>query len=300
MRVGVGGAAASLQSRNFRYYLAGAVVSNVGTWIARIAQDWLVLSLTGSSFAVGLTTALQFLPVIAGSLYGGLIADRYPRRRILTYTQVAMAALSAALAADCLAGVVTAWQVYVVVFLLGCVSVFDTPARQAFVTEMVGRDRLQNAVSLDAAAFQSSRLIGPAIAGVLIAGFGAGWAFLLNALSFVGMLGALLAIRDSDLHTTPPRPRARGQIREGLRYVRARPALSVTIGLVAVTGACAYNFQVWLTSFTVTVFDGNAGNLIASVASNGTQVWSCESSWGGACALVTCQRGGHGGFDLQR
>lgn len=175
----------SLRIRNYRLFATGQVVSNTGTWMQRIAQDWLVLSLTGSSGAVGITTALQFLPMLLFGLYGGVIADRFGKRKLLLFTQSAMGLTGLALAVLTLSGHVQVWHVYLVAFVLGLVTVLDNPSRQAFVSEMVGQDELRNAVSLNSANFQSARLIGPAVAGVLITAFGSGWAFLLNGLSFI-------------------------------------------------------------------------------------------------------------------
>ncbi|MYS11556.1 MFS transporter, partial [Streptomyces sp. SID6041] len=172
----------SLKVRNYRLFFTGAIVSNTGTWMARITQDWLVLSLTGSAAAVGITTALQFLPMLLFGLYGGVIADRYPKRRLLLVSQAALGLCGIALAVLTLSGHIQVWHVYLIAFLLGMVTVVDNPARQSFVSEMVGPDRLRNAVSLNSANFQSARLVGPAVAGVLIAGVGSGWAFLLNGL----------------------------------------------------------------------------------------------------------------------
>ncbi|WP_445271708.1 MFS transporter, partial [Streptomyces sp. DSM 41978] len=162
-----------------------AVISNTGTWMSRITQDWLVLSLTGSATAVGITTALQFLPMLLFGLYGGVIADRLPKRQILLVSQAMLGLCGIALAVLTLTGAVEVWHVYLVAFLLGMVTVVDNPARQSFVSEMVGPAQLRNAVSLNSANFQSARLIGPAVAGVLITTVGSGWAFLLNGLSFL-------------------------------------------------------------------------------------------------------------------
>lgn len=175
----------SLKVRNYRLFFMGQVVSNIGTWMQRIAQDWLVLSLTGSATAVGVTTALQFLPMLLFGLYGGVLVDRLPKRRTLLFTQSAMALTGIALAVLSLSGHVQVWHVYVAAFAVGLATVLDNPARQTFVSEMVGPDQLQNAVSLNSANFQSARLIGPAVAGVMITGVGTGWAFLFNGLSFV-------------------------------------------------------------------------------------------------------------------
>lgn len=249
----------SLRTRNYRLFATGAVVSNTGTWMSRIAQDWLVLSITGSSTAVGITTALQFLPMLLFGLYGGVIADRYPKRRLLVVTQSALGACGLALATLTLSGHVQVWHVYLIAFLLGMVTVIDNPARQAFVVEMVGPKDLRNAVSLNSANFQSARLVGPAVAGVLITAVGSGWAFLLNGLSFGAPLIGLLMMRSSELHKTERTPRGKGQLREGLRYVAGRPDLIWPIVMVGFVGTFGYNFPIWLSAFADDVFDAGPG-----------------------------------------
>jgi len=254
-----GGTFSSLKIRNYRLFATGAVISNTGTWMSRITQDWLVLSLTGSATAVGITTALQFLPMLLFGLYGGVIADRLPKRQILLVSQAMLGLCGIALAVLTLSGVVEVWHVYLVAFLLGMVTVVDNPARQSFVSEMVGPAQLRNAVSLNSANFQSARLIGPAVAGVLIITVGSGWAFLLNGLSFLAPLVGLLMMRTSELHASVRVPRAKGQLREGLRYVRGRPELIWPIVLVGFVGTFGFNFPIWLTAFADGVFDGGAG-----------------------------------------
>ncbi|MGW6537922.1 MFS transporter [Streptomyces sp. NPDC055051] len=249
----------SLSIRNYRLFFTGAIVSNTGTWMARITQDWLVLSLTGSAAAVGITTALQFLPMLLFGLYGGVIADRYPKRNLLLVSQAALGLCGLALAALTLSGHVQVWHVYLIAFLLGMVTVVDNPARQSFVSELVGPDRLRNAVSLNSANFQSARLVGPAVAGVLIAGVGSGWAFLINGLSFLAPLTALWLMRTSELHKVERAPRGKGQLREGLRYVAGRPDLIWPIALVGFIGTFGFNFPIWLTAFSEEVFHVGAG-----------------------------------------
>ncbi|MFJ8132797.1 MFS transporter [Streptomyces hydrogenans] len=253
------GTFSSLSIRNYRLFFTGAIVSNTGTWMARITQDWLVLSLTGSAAAVGITTALQFLPMLLFGLYGGVIADRYPKRRLLLVSQAALGLCGLALAALTLSGQVQVWHVYLIAFLLGMVTVVDNPARQSFVSEMVGPDQLRNAVSLNSANFQSARLVGPAVAGVLIAGVGSGWAFLINGLSFLAPLAALWLMRTGELHKVERAPRGKGQLREGLRYVAGRPDLIWPIVLVGFIGTFGFNFPIWLTAFSEEVFHVGAG-----------------------------------------
>ncbi|WP_234343397.1 MFS transporter [Streptomyces sp. NRRL F-5123] len=254
------GTFSSLRIRNYRLFATGAVVSNTGTWMSRIAQDWLVLSITGSSFAVGITTAMQFLPMLLFGLYGGVIADRYPKRKILLCTQAALGILGLLLAGLTLGGVVQVWHVYTIAFLLGMVTVVDNPTRQTFVVEMVGPDVVRNAVSLNAANFQAARLVGPAVAGVLITAVGSGWAFLINGLSFLAPLTGLLLMRTSELHKIEKAPRGRkGQLREGLSYVAGRPELIWPIVLVGFIGTFGFNFPIWLSAFANKVFDSGAG-----------------------------------------
>ncbi|MDX3245818.1 MFS transporter [Streptomyces sp. ME18-1-4] len=250
----------SLSIRNYRLFFLGQVVSNIGTWMQRIAQDWLVLSLTGSATAVGITTALQFLPMLLFGLYGGVLVDRLPKRRALLFTQSAMALTGIALAALTLSGQVEVWHVYVVAFAVGLATVVDNPARQSFVSEMVGPDQLQNAVSLNSANFQSARLVGPAVAGLMITGVGTGWAFLANGLSFVAPIAGLLLMRARELHVVERAPRAKGQLREGLHYVAGRPDLIWTIVLVGFIGTFGFNFPVYLSAFADDVFHAGAGS----------------------------------------
>ncbi|MET8980697.1 MFS transporter [Streptomyces sp. NPDC004539] len=249
----------SLKVRNYRLFFVGQVVSNIGTWMQRIAQDWLVLSLTGSATAVGVTTALQFLPMLLFGLYGGVLVDRFPKRPTLLVTQTAMGVAGVALAALTLSGHVQVWHVYVAAFAVGLATVVDNPARQSFVSEMVGPDQLQNAVSLNSANFQSARLVGPAVAGLMITGVGTGWAFLFNGLSFVAPIAGLLLMRGRDLHAVERAPRGKGQLREGLHYVAGRPELIWTIALVGFIGTFGFNFPVYLSAFADDVFHAGAG-----------------------------------------
>ncbi|MBT2364743.1 MFS transporter [Streptomyces sp. ISL-10] len=249
----------SLKIRNYRLFATGQVVSNTGTWMQRIAQDWLVLTLTGSASAVGITIALQFLPMLLFGLYGGVIADRMPKRRLLLVTQAAMGLTGLALAALTLSGHVQVWHVYLTAFLLGLVTVVDNPARQSFVAEMVGPDQLRNAVSLNSANFQSARLVGPAVAGVLITAVGSGYAFLLNGLSFLAPVAGLMMMRTSELHKVERAPRGKGQLREGLRYVAGRPELIWPIVLVGFIGTFGFNFPIWLSAFVDDVYHSGAG-----------------------------------------
>ncbi|MGW2417836.1 MFS transporter [Streptomyces sp. NPDC001709] len=249
----------SLKVRNYRLFFIGQAVSNTGTWMQRIAQDWLVLSLTGSSAAVGITTALQFLPMLVFGLYGGVLVDRLPKRPTLLVTQSSMAVTGLALATLTLTGQVQVWHVYVAAFAVGLATVLDNPARQSFVSEMVGPEQLQNAVSLNSANFQSARLVGPAVAGLMITGVGTGWAFLANGLSFVAPITGLLLMRARELHVVRRTPRGKGQLREGLQYVAGRPELIWPIVLVGFIGTFGFNFPVWLSAYAEHIFHAGAG-----------------------------------------
>ncbi|MFJ5553480.1 MFS transporter [Streptomyces sp. NPDC093225] len=249
----------SLRIRNYRLFATGQVVSNTGTWMQRIAQDWLVLSLTGSASAVGITIALQFLPMLLFGLYGGVLADRLPKRPLLVATNTALGLTGLALGALTVTGHVQVWHVYLAAFLAGLITVVDNPARQTFVAEMVGKRQLANAVSLNSANFQSARLVGPAVAGVLISAVGSGWAFLLNGLSFAAPIAGLLLMRTRELHPVERQPRAKGQLREGLHYVAGRPELIWPIVLIGFVGTFGFNFPIWLSAFTDDVFQGQAG-----------------------------------------
>ncbi|WP_394433050.1 MFS transporter [Streptomyces sp. SGAir0957] len=250
---------ASLKVRNYRLFATGAVISNTGTWMARITQDWLVLSLTGSSAAVGVTTAMQFLPMLLFGLYGGVIADRFAKRSLLFCTQGAMSLSGLFLAALTLSGQVQVWHVYVAAFFTGLVTVVDNPTRQSFVSEMVGPDQVRNAVSLNSANFQSARLIGPAVASALTAAVGPGWAFLANGLSFLAPLTGLALMRTRELHEIKRSPRGKGQLREGLRYVSAHPELIWPIVLVGFVGTFGFNFPIWLSAYADDVYHGGVG-----------------------------------------
>ena len=249
---------AALRLRNYRLYFSGQIVSNSGTWMQRIAQDWLVLEITNSPLAVGITTALQFLPMLLFGLFGGLLADRYPKRRLLLLTQSVMGLLALALAVLTLSGQIQVWHIYAVAFGLGLVTVVDNPTRQVFVNEMVPARLVRNAVSLNSGTFQIARMVGPAVAGVLISAVGSGWAFAINAASFLATIGALLAMDAAQLQRIPRAAREKGQLREGLRYVRARPHIMWLIVLVFFIGTFGYNFAIILSAYAKDVFHSNA------------------------------------------
>jgi MFS family permease len=255
------GAFAALTSRGYRIYLAGQSLANVGTWMQSIAQDWLVLDLTHSATAVGVTMALQFLPTLALGAYAGVVADRRSRRRILLATQSLNAAAAGALAVITIAGAVRPAAVYAFAFVSGLIFAFDGPARQAFATEVAPGGQLRAVIALNAAVFQSTRLIGPAVASVLIASVGTGWVFAVNAACYVGPTIGLLRLRPSDL-TPAPAPASRreaGGLRAAMRYLRGRPDVLWTIFLVGMLGTFGLNFPIVLTAMAKSTFHGNAG-----------------------------------------
>jgi MFS family permease len=253
-----GGAFAALSSRSYRIYLTGQSLANMGTWMQSIAQDWLIFDLTHSSTAVGITMALQFLPILLLGLHAGALADRVPKRRILLTTQTLNAVATATLAAITVAGVTKAADVYAFALVSGTIFAFDVPARQAFVTEVVPPDSLRAAISLTAATFQATRLIGPAIASLLIVSVGTGWVFAVNAACYLGPTIGLLLLRPADLRAAPAVARARGTIGEAVRYLRGRPEVLWTIFLVGVLGTFGLNFPVVLTAMAKSAFGGGA------------------------------------------
>ena len=249
----------SLRVRNYRVYFIAQLISVSGTWMQSIAQAWLVLHLTGSGVDLGIVTGLQFLPVLLFGPFGGLVADRLDKRKLLFATQTAGGLLALTLGILTVTHVVQLWQVYVLAGLLGVVNLFDNPARQTFVMEMVGREDLPNAVSLNSVVMNASRVVGPAIGGLVIVLFGLGICFFVNAVSYVAVLIGLAMMRVADLHRTPPVERARGQVRDGLRYVWRTPPLRNTLIAMAVIGIFAYNFSVTLALLAKVTFHGGAG-----------------------------------------
>jgi MFS family permease len=237
---------AALSVPNYRRYYFGQAISLTGTWMQMTAQAWLVLSLTHSSTALGLIVALQTLPVLLLAPYGGVIADRVDKRRLMVALQSAMGLQALALGLLTVAGVVQVWEIGLLAALLGVNNAFESPARQSFMLEMVGQDNLRNAVSLNSVLVNVARLIGPAVAGILIAAVGEGACFLVNAGSFVAVVASLATMDRSALRPTDRAPRARGQLREGLRYVRATPDLAVPLLMMAAVGCLTYEFQVSL------------------------------------------------------
>jgi MFS family permease len=248
----------SLRVRNYRLYASGAIVSNVGTWMQRIAQDWLVLQLTHSGTALGIVTGLQFLPALLLSPYAGLVADRLPKRFVLLSSQTALAVVSTTLGVLATTGVVQVWQVYLLALLFGIGTAFDAPARQSFVVEMVGPDDLSNAVGLNGASFNTARVVGPALAGLLISWFGTGPVILANGISYGAVIVSLLLMRTDELHTPPRAARGKGMIREGVRYLWRRPQLMMVISTVFFVAVFGLSFQVSSALMATKVFHKDA------------------------------------------
>jgi MFS family permease len=274
----VGRAFTSLKIRNFRLFMAGQLVSNVGTWCQAVALGWLVYTLTGSGTALGTVTAVQFVPALLFSMWGGLLADRFDKRKLLLATQTAQASLAALLAAMVLSHTIVEWQVYVFAFLLGSVTAIDMPTRGSFVTEMVGTAEVANGVALNSVMVNLSRVIGPAFAGVLIKWAGLGWCFAFNAASFLAVIGGLLAMRPQELYSGPAPIRAKRQVREGIVYAWRTPDLRAVLLVVAVVGTFAMNFPVVLAVLAKRVFHGGSGiysilSVVLALGSVGGAIW---------------------------
>ena len=253
----------SLRVRNYRLFFTGQLVSVSGTWMQQVALSWLVLTLTGSGLDLGVTVALQFLPMLLFGMWGGLIADRFDKRRVLVIVQAVPAGLAVLLWALVVAGAVELWMVYALAFASGLVLAVDMPTRQAFVTELVGPDDVPNAVGLNSAMFNAGRLLGPAAAAVVISAFGVAPAFLVNAVSYLVVIAAILAMRPEELWRETADDEAGGgrrpgQIREALRHVWHTPVLRSPLLLVAVVGTFGFNFGVVLPLLARYTFDGSA------------------------------------------
>ena len=254
----------SLAHPNYRLYFAGSLVSNIGTWMQRVAQDWLVLTIPGNGgTALGITTGLQFLPVLLLSPYAGVVADRFSKRRLLQVTQSVMALAALALGVIAAMGVAETWHVYLLAFVFGIGAAFDGPARQSFVSELVGTDDVANAVSLNSAAFNSARMIGPGLAGLLI-GLGGGgmqatgWVILVNAVSYLAVILQLHRMDQEALHSPRPAARTPGMLRAGLAYVRSQPKMLMILVLVFFVGTFGMNFQITSALMATEVFGKGA------------------------------------------
>jgi MFS family permease len=256
----VRGAFRSLRNYNYRVWAAGALVSNVGTWMQRTAQDWLVLAeLTDkSATALGIVMALQFGPLALMLPLSGFAADYFDRRKLLMATQAAMGLLPLGLGILTISGTVRLWHVYLFAFLLGCISAFDSTARQTFVAELVGEEDLSNAVGLNSTSFNAARMIGPAVAGVIIAAVGSGWLFLINTASFVAVLCSLFFLRVDRLHRSVSANRGRGGMVDGFSYVRRRPDIKAILVMLFLIGTFGINFPIFISTMAVGVFHTGA------------------------------------------
>lgn len=264
----------SLRIFNYRVWAGGSLISNIGTWMQRIGQDWLVLTqLTQhSATAVGTVMALQFGPQLLMLPWSGFAADHLDRRKLLMATQAASGLLALVLGVLTISGHVQLWQVYVFAFLLGCVTAFDAPARQTFVSELVSEQDLSNAVALNSTSFNAARMIGPAIAGTLIAAVGEGWLFVINAASFAAVLGSLRLLRVADLHREERAQQTRGSLLQGFRYVWQRDDLKTVLLMLFLIGTFGLNFPIFISTMSVTVFHGDASQygLLTSIMAVGT------------------------------
>lgn len=264
----------SLSVRNYRTWAAGAIVSNVGTWMQRTAQDWIVLvELTRhNATAVGIVTGLQFGPQLLLLPVTGLAADHFDRRKLLFVTQACMGTLALALGLLTIFHLVQLWHVYIFAFLLGCAAAFDAPARQTFVAELVSEAHLSNAVALNSTSFNAARMIGPAIAGLLIAAVGTGWVFLLNAASFGAVLLSISLLRIDELHLRERIGRSSGGFLGGFRYVLGRPDLLLILFMLLLVGTFAINFPIFISTMAVSVFHAGAGQfgLLSSMMAVGS------------------------------
>lgn len=249
----------SFKIKNYRRYYIGQLISYCGNFLQAIAQDWLVLQMTGSGTLLGLVLLFQFLPLLLLSSYGGVIADRFRKLNILYFTQIAFAILALGLGALVLTNSVRLWMVFAFALIWGLVTALDNPARQTFIYEMVGKENIKNAVSLWAVLISLTRIIGPAIAGVLILIFGIGWCFIINALTYVAAIISFLMIRVKELHLTELVKKEKGQLKEGFKYVLATPVLFNALLSMAIIGTITYEWSASLPLFAKFVLNGNAG-----------------------------------------
>ena len=263
----------SLRVRNYRLFASGQVISNVGTWMQRIAQDWLVLELSGyDPVALGLAATLQFAPTLLLTLWAGVLADRHDKRRMLMLIQTGMATSALVLGLLDVSGLVALWHVYLLCFVFGVFTAFDPPVRQSFVGEMVGKEQLTNAVALNSSTFNLARIVGPAIAGVMIIWTGTGWVFLVNAATTVAVIVNLGRMNPAELHRDPKPARKRGQLLEGLRYVRGRPDILAVMVLIFCVSTFAITFNTTLAVVAANVFHRQADGygLLSTLLAVGT------------------------------
>ena len=251
----------ALKIRNYRLYLTGNLVSQTGTWANRVAQDWLVLELTDNDpVALGIATALQFGPTLLLSLWGGMLADRYDKRRALIWIQSMIGLSAVALGLLTVTNTVQVWHVYAICLIVGFTAAVEGPFRMAFVSEMVGPKVLPNAVGLNAMAFNTARIIGPSVAGLGIAAVGTGWVQIISGFAYISVMTSLALMRMSELFPSKPVPRAKGQVREGVRYVAGRPDLVLILTLLFVVATFGMNFQITLAILAKIVFERDAAS----------------------------------------
>jgi MFS family permease len=278
----------SLRVRNYRLFFSGQVISNIGTWMQRIAQDWLVFTLSGNNpIALGIAVALQFTPTLLLSLWAGVLADRVDKRRLLMAIQSVVGLQAVILGVLDVTGLVTLWQVYVLCFVLGCLGALEVPTRQSFVGEMVGRNQITNAVALNSSIFNMARIVGPAIAGFAITWVGTGWLFLANAATTIAVITGLALMDPDKLFRGPAIPRAKGQLIEGLRYVRGRPDLMTVMVLVFFVSTFGITYFTSLAIVAANVFGTQADGygLLSTLLAVGTFTG----------ALMAARRGTRGG-----
>lgn len=291
MKGSAGGVFRSLRGFNYRVWAAGALVSNIGTWMQRTAQDWLVLTeLTPhSASAVGVVMSLQFGPQLLLLPWTGFVADHYDQRKLLMATQATMGALALALGLLTVTGAVQLWHVYVFAFLSGCTAAFDAPVRQTFVAELVGDQDLPNAVALNSTSFNAARMIGPAVSGLVIASVGSGWAFLINGASFLAVLVSLSLFRVGELRAIERAVRTAGGFTEGFRYVWSRPDLKAVLLMLFLIGTFGLNFPIFISTMAVGVFhtDARGYGLLSSTMALGTISGALVSAGRGVPSFTT-------------
>ncbi|WP_157877692.1 MFS transporter [Streptomyces kanamyceticus] len=285
---------ASLHNRAFRVYLSGQLAAHTGTWMIRIAQDWLVLQLTGSSTAVGATIALQFMPLLVFGLYGGVLADRCAKRHLLLTTQATFGLVGAVLAVLAFTHTVNAWHIYAAALLCGLASAVDNPTRQSFLSDLVDSGDVRNAVSLNIAVFQLSRMLGPAVASALLTTTDSSWGFLGGALLFLGPMRTLTSLGADDAPRSRSPVRSQGCLREGMRCVADRPDLTAVIALSTLTGTFGYAYPVWLSAFAADTFPTGVGlyGMFNTAMAMGALIGALLTSRGGSTRVR--ELSGHG------
>ena len=259
----------SLKIRNYKLYFIGQAISLSGTWIQTIAQDWLVLQITHSGTQLGIVSAFQFLPILILGPWGGVIADRFSKRKILFFTQTIFGILALILGTLVLTHSIQIYMIYILALALGLVNVINSPTLQTFVPEMVGKENLQNAVSLNTTEVNLARAVGPALAGILILFVGIGWCFIINAISYIAVIVAFYMMREKELQPATRVQKKSGQLMEGLRYVRSNPLLLNTLIMMAIIGTLSYEFSIILPLIAQYTFHGNAGSYASLVAATG-------------------------------